>query len=287
LGVPLPLGGIGGLSCGVFAAPVNGIVTYSTGSVIGPFPAGTVATIVCNPGFTPIGITSSTCMNGVWSPSLPGQCVVGGIGVGGIGAPLGTQLGIPFGAPLGAGIGAPCAPLPAPINGQISYSNGLEIGPFPSGTTATVVCNENFVANGLTSATCINGAFSPIILSQCIPEGVGGLGLLGELQCAPLADPPYGELTYSEPATPSYPSRTIATLVCNLGFIASGAVESTCINGQWQPPAMGVCQQSFGGLGLGPLSPMSSQCMFEIPAVANGQIRYSTVRIFFFFVNCV
>lgn len=138
-----------------------------------------------------------------------------------------------------------------------------------------------------------------------------GLNIL-DLPCIPLADPPYGELTYSEPTTTSYPSRTVATLVCNLGFIASGPTESTCINGtlpfdsvylfvrsfffkkklasqkiwflpfsgQWQPPTLGTCQQSIFGLG-GALPSATSQCLFELPVVANGQIRYSTVRFSF------
>lgn len=72
---------------------------------------------------------------------------------------------------VGAG-GAPCAAgFARPINGQITYSNGLETGPFPSGTIATVVCNMDYVPNGPASSTCINGVFTPPIIPQCVPEG--------------------------------------------------------------------------------------------------------------------
>lgn len=54
---------------------------------------------------------------------LGGVPTVGGTGIAGVG-------GIP---------GATCAVLPAPINGQYLYSMGGTLGPFPQGTTATVI----------------------------------------------------------------------------------------------------------------------------------------------------
>lgn len=50
------------------------------------FHLGTVATLVCNLGFTPAGAASSTCTNGVWAPPTPGQCIRStGVGPGLIG----------------------------------------------------------------------------------------------------------------------------------------------------------------------------------------------------------
>lgn len=45
--------------------------------------------------------------------------------------------------------------------------------------------------------------------------------------------------------------------------------------GQWQP-VLGFCQQGIIGSGISEV-PIPRQCLFELPAVANGQIRYSTV----------
>lgn len=59
--------------------PTNGYISYSSGSSSSrPFPSGTVANMNCNHGFKPVGITSSTCLNGIWSPLVLGQCVAKG-----------------------------------------------------------------------------------------------------------------------------------------------------------------------------------------------------------------
>uniref|UniRef100_A0A183EWB6 Sushi domain-containing protein n=1 Tax=Gongylonema pulchrum TaxID=637853 RepID=A0A183EWB6_9BILA len=39
-----------------------------------PYSSGTTATLTCNIGSTPIGVTVSTCTNGVWNPPILGQC---------------------------------------------------------------------------------------------------------------------------------------------------------------------------------------------------------------------
>uniref|UniRef100_A0A915PX47 Sushi domain-containing protein n=1 Tax=Setaria digitata TaxID=48799 RepID=A0A915PX47_9BILA len=233
--------------------PANGYIAYSSGSITEPFPARTVATIGCNSGFKPIGAISSTCLNGIWSPLLLGQCV--------------DEKSVVFGVPLGTTINAPeapCAALTSPINGQISYSNGSEGGLIPSGTIATVVCNPNYTPIGLSTALCYNGVFSPLLLAQCVPKNVEGLLQLKELPCIPITKPSNGDITYSDTTATVYPSQTTATLACNFGFTPIG---------HWQPP-LGFCQQNIIGPGINQ-QPVARQCLFELPAVPNGQIRYS------------
>lgn len=58
--------------------PENGYISYSTGSNNGPFPPGTVAKINCDDDFKLVGTTSSTCLNGIWSPLILGKCVAKG-----------------------------------------------------------------------------------------------------------------------------------------------------------------------------------------------------------------
>lgn len=58
------------------AAPLNGIISYSTG-LLPPYAAGTIATVICNLGYTASGSAASTCMNGVWNPATTAQCVLG------------------------------------------------------------------------------------------------------------------------------------------------------------------------------------------------------------------
>ncbi|VDN07763.1 unnamed protein product [Thelazia callipaeda] len=254
-------GGVLDLPCSAsLVTPVNGYVTYSTGSTFGPFPTGTVGKLTCQAGFIPAGVTSSTCLSGIWSPPMNGQCILPSSRI--LGAPLGSTTGI---------LGLPCAPLVPPVNGQISYSNGLELGPFPSGTIATVFCNPDYTTVGTTTAACTDGTFIPPVLTQCLAASLIGLG---EMPCAPLPEPPNGVLTYSGVAGAIYNSGSTATLICNLGFIPSGPTETICKNGQWIP-TLGYCQQSIFGLSTGLLS-ATTQCLFELPVVANGRIQYST-----------
>ncbi|VDN32813.1 unnamed protein product [Cylicostephanus goldi] len=84
--IPATLGtciqGLGGLGTNsVLECPnpsvINGQVTYSggTGNMFDfDKPSGTVATLLCNPGFTPSGATTATCQGGTWIPTL-GMCM--------------------------------------------------------------------------------------------------------------------------------------------------------------------------------------------------------------------
>uniref|UniRef100_A0AAF5Q335 Sushi domain-containing protein n=2 Tax=Wuchereria bancrofti TaxID=6293 RepID=A0AAF5Q335_WUCBA len=256
------------------APPMNGYITYSTGTNKRPFSSGTVATISCDYGFKSVGAISSTCLNGIWSPLVLGQCVD-------------TKSRL-FGVPIESSISVTetkyCPPLVSPINGQIFYSNNSKMGTFPSGTVATVICNSNYIPLGLSTAVCTNGVFSPLLLANCVPEpkNVENLLEIRELPCIPLPKPTNGDLKYlntkySNSIVPIYTSKTVANLACNLGFVPVGPIETTCINGQWQPN-LGFCQQSIIGPKISQVF-IPGQCLFELPAIANGKIRYSSGNI--------
>uniref|UniRef100_A0A183CCF9 Sushi domain-containing protein n=1 Tax=Globodera pallida TaxID=36090 RepID=A0A183CCF9_GLOPA len=61
------------------SAPLNGNIQYSSGSLVGSYPVGTMATLFCNPGFVPSGQTTATCqIGGQFLPSILGPCVMTG-----------------------------------------------------------------------------------------------------------------------------------------------------------------------------------------------------------------
>ncbi|KAI6241426.1 Sushi SCR CCP domain containing protein, protein [Aphelenchoides fujianensis] len=157
----------------------NGQVNYIQANPSQPYASGTTAFLICNPGFSPQGAPSSLvapyCTGNLWSPSL-GSCQSTG-GIGGIGNPgLGGIGGI-------GGIGGQgtCPAMLAPLNGQLTYSMGGNLGPFPSGTTVSLVCQPGFVSNsGLTTASCQNSVWQPSSLGPCSPSnGLGGIGSPG------------------------------------------------------------------------------------------------------------
>uniref|UniRef100_A0AC34F3U6 Sushi domain-containing protein n=1 Tax=Panagrolaimus sp. ES5 TaxID=591445 RepID=A0AC34F3U6_9BILA len=93
-GVGLQVGGVNALNnngpqcLGGPLTPLNGQLQYSTGSILGPWPAGSIATLTCNAGFMPRGVTQSICQNGIFN--AVGECIPGNNGgIGGV-APLGN-----------------------------------------------------------------------------------------------------------------------------------------------------------------------------------------------------
>lgn len=140
----------GGQCLAGIPAVLNGNLVYSLGNQLaGPYPQGTVVTLRCLNGQLPNGPSSSSCLGGIWQPPTLGPCEsrTGGSG-----------------QSCAAGIGTP-------LNGRIVYSNGALLGPFPSGTAATLLCNAGFVPSGQSGAVCQNGVFLPSILGSCIPAG--------------------------------------------------------------------------------------------------------------------
>lgn len=58
--------------------------------------------------------------------------------------------------------------LPPVFAGQINYSTTSTVPPFPSGTTATLVCNTGFSPISNTISTCIGGLWNPPTLSCAV-----------------------------------------------------------------------------------------------------------------------
>lgn len=62
--------------------------------------------------------------------------------------------------------------VPFLINGIIKYSKVtfLDLGPWEPGTTATIICNPEFILKNPTGNTsiCKNGSFEPIQNAECI-----------------------------------------------------------------------------------------------------------------------
>ncbi|KAL3112894.1 hypothetical protein niasHT_015600 [Heterodera trifolii] len=138
-----------------------GNVFYSNGEnqFSGPYPSGTIATLQCPAGQIPSGATTATCLNGFWQPNVLGSCsqTLNAL------SPLS-----PFGGSLQ---NCPVGPSP-PLNGFIQFSSGSLVGPYPIGTSATLICNPGFLPSGQASAICqAGGQFLPSILGPCIANG--------------------------------------------------------------------------------------------------------------------
>ncbi|KAK6730255.1 hypothetical protein RB195_006988 [Necator americanus] len=279
------LGGLGTNSILECSNPVviNGMVTYSQGNAFDPDkPSGTIATLACNPGFSPSGSTTATCQSGSWIPTL-GMCISSG------GLFPGTTTS-----------GQTCTALFPPIGGSITYSTGSIMGPFNSGTVATLQCTSGF-PQGASSSSCTNGQWSPPTLGTC-SFGTGcrnvilldwaiSLGGSSGLTCSGLLTPISGTLIFSA-AAPPYPTGTTVTLQCSAGSTPSGltcsamatpfgatlsysngslfgpfnsgttvtmtcpsgtpsgSTMATCTNGQWYPSTLGTCSSSIIGGGV-------------------------------------
>lgn len=85
------------------------------------------------------GIMSATCSSGIWTPSSLGTCEL-----------LGNEIG-----------GTSCGRLGDILSGTLVYSV-LGLGPYPSGTSVTVLCNIGTTLSGQPSAICTNGVWNPL-----------------------------------------------------------------------------------------------------------------------------
>ncbi|EFP01057.1 hypothetical protein CRE_20775 [Caenorhabditis remanei] len=201
---------------------INGQVTFSQGNTYDlTRPSGTTATLTCNSGYTVSGTASSTCTNGVFTPTL-GTCNMG----------TGT----------GTGTGIQCTAMIAPLGGSVTYSNGGSMGPFPSGTTVTGTCTNGGAITGSATASCSNGMWTPTFLGTCSLIGGSTTG-----QCSALTVPSGAQATYSpfSLSTTSFTSGTVATVSCTSGGSMLGT--STCTNGLWSPMITGTCSGTGTG----------------------------------------
>ncbi|KAK5977780.1 hypothetical protein GCK32_018466, partial [Trichostrongylus colubriformis] len=101
------------------------------------------------------GASSAICTNGQWNPPTLGTCPITGGG--------------------GNNMDLTCPAMPTPFGGTVSYSMGGTMGPFRSGTTATLQCTTGF-PTGSSSALCSNGQWNPPTLGTCSTTGTGGIG---------------------------------------------------------------------------------------------------------------
>ncbi|XGW23548.1 hypothetical protein V3C99_005627 [Haemonchus contortus] len=230
------IGGVGGIgttsqTCPPLFPPFGGTLNYSNGSNFGPFNAGTTVTLRCNNGI-PTGTSVSTCMNGQWSPPTLGTCSLDG----GTGTGTGTSL--------------TCPAMFAPVGGTLSYSQGGTTGPFPAGSTVSLMCSSGF-PTGASFASCTNGQWNPPTLGTCSTTGTGGMGNTGSgLNCFAMFPPFGGTLQYSTGGnTGPYPAGSTVTLMCNNG-VPTGPTTASCTNGQWSPVTLGTCPMTgTGGTG--------------------------------------
>uniref|UniRef100_A0A1I7UIZ4 Sushi domain-containing protein n=1 Tax=Caenorhabditis tropicalis TaxID=1561998 RepID=A0A1I7UIZ4_9PELO len=237
-------GGIGGVGTGTTCpnpTVINGQITYSQGNTLDTTrPALTTATLTCNSGYTLTGTSISTCMSGVFTPTL-GTCTFGTSGTG-------TTCSTPF-----------------IINGQVTFSQGNTYDlTRPSGSTATLTCNSGYTVSGTSQSTCTNGIFTPA-LGTC-NMGTGGIGGVGTGTTCPNPTVINGQITYSQGNTfdTTRPALTTATLTCNSGYTLTGTSISTCMSGVFTP-TLGTC--TFGTSGTG------TTC--STPFVINGQVTFS------------
>uniref|UniRef100_A0A1I7UIZ7 Sushi domain-containing protein n=1 Tax=Caenorhabditis tropicalis TaxID=1561998 RepID=A0A1I7UIZ7_9PELO len=198
---------------------------------------------------------TSTCLNGIYNPPTLGVCEL-----------IGNELG-----------GTSCGRLGDPLSGTLVYSS-LGLGPYPTGTSATVLCNIGTTLSGSPTALCTNGVWNPlpgtcvatflkrppakslpkeikeensITPAADIPESkkkseVTSLVLSGDT-CSPPIAPAFGEITYSTLSTKgSFEDGTTAALKCNLGYKPTGASFSTCRKGSFRP-ILGKCANGSDG----------------------------------------
>uniref|UniRef100_A0AC35FF37 Sushi domain-containing protein n=1 Tax=Panagrolaimus sp. PS1159 TaxID=55785 RepID=A0AC35FF37_9BILA len=265
-------GNTGGAVCFGIPLPLNGQVQYSTGSqATGQYQQGTTATLYCNSG-TVSGSSFSQCSNGMWYPPI-GTCnsfggIGGNNGLGGIGGTGGAGQ-CPFGM------------LP-PLGGTIQYSGGSTFGPWPQGSSATLICNGG-TPQGQSTAQCMNGQWQPSTFQGCTMNGglggTGGFPGSSGTQCySAMPTVVGGQINYSSGSTfGPFNSGTTATLMCTNGQLPQGQTTASCQNGQWNPPMFTGCGGNNGLGGLGGIGGTGgAQCFASLFAPMNGQIRYST-----------
>ncbi|KAE9421715.1 hypothetical protein Angca_003116 [Angiostrongylus cantonensis] len=252
LGTCSSSGGGGGLRCGKVSSPQNGVVFYSSSGDDGYYRSGTTVTLVCNLGYQASGATTAVCQGMFWSPSELGQCI-SAINSGDTTRQCLT--GVPF-----------------VVNGVINYSNGKQLGPWQQGSTATLFCNNGYVASGAIMSTCMgNGRWLPETLGQCFFTSASPLA------CEALPFIIGGTVAYSNPRLPPYPQGTTATLNCAPGYTLSGFNTMVCLGGKWSP-GLGSCKpnwlqrRTFNDVG----GPENQGLFCEAPAApAFGEITFS------------
>uniref|UniRef100_A0A0N4ZV73 Sushi domain-containing protein n=1 Tax=Parastrongyloides trichosuri TaxID=131310 RepID=A0A0N4ZV73_PARTI len=258
----------------------GGSVTYSNNQIFGPFPSGTTATLTCTSG-TINGASTSTCVDGTWSTVSLGTCD--------------TTATNSLTLPTITSMTSCTTPVSSELGGSISYTQGTTYGPYPHLTVATLSCDVGSTISGTSTATCMNGVWSPSSLGKCSSNslltgstiGINGLitqtlsSIITNDQCiSGVIDPLNGKITYSNGATYGpYPSGTIATLTCNTGFTPLASYTATCTGGIFSPQTTVptcVSTSSNSVIPNGSNTLTTSGSCFTLPAPLSGTIDYSS-----------
>lgn len=127
-----------GTSCAALEAPSNSFLTFSPLS-FAPHPSGTMATLNCFLGYSPVGQTAAECEGGQWTQI--GSCQT-----------VAVQR---------------CPPLMQVSHGIINYISGGN-GPYDYGSIAELTCQFGYSVVGNTRVTCESGGWGPFPgLGQC------------------------------------------------------------------------------------------------------------------------
>ncbi|XP_077996700.1 CUB and sushi domain-containing protein 3-like [Glandiceps talaboti] len=183
------------------------------------FKHGTNVTFSCNTNFTLVGVTTRTCMDGIWSDENP-TCH------------------------------ADCMDPGTPTNGEQDDSPTFE-----HGTNVTFSCNTNYTLVGVTTRTCMDGNWSdenPTCYVNCEHEGQlytqgstrqeacntctcsNGLWACTQRICLPVdCTDPGTPLNGQQDGSPTFKNGTNATFSCNTNFTLVGVTTRTCMDGTW------------------------------------------------------
>ena len=148
-------------------------------------------------------------------------------------------------------IGLSCPPVPPPANGVFSSGS---CPPTDGTPTCTVMCNPGFNPSPTPLITCgANGAWSGPV-PQCVPSiscpavtldnGFVAVGTCGQSQSVP---------------------GSSCSLVCNIGYSASGPTQLLCTNNGWLPPPPKCNQASCPPLNAPLNGQILGQCIPGLP----------------------
>ncbi|WKX92142.1 hypothetical protein Q1695_010287 [Nippostrongylus brasiliensis] len=101
-------------------------------------------------------------------------------------------------------------------------------------------------------------------------------GVLSQLRdCPPFPVPKVGDIFYtSKSPSSSYPTLTMASLVCNEGF-PFGQSFSSCWDSTWYPPELGTCPSSTPAVSAPAADPSPAGGCPMVGAPARGNVMYS------------
>ncbi|VDO21458.1 unnamed protein product [Haemonchus placei] len=205
-----------------------------------------------------------------------------------------------------------CPPVVAPLGGKTTFT-----GVAYEGTSVTATCSNGLIMNGeggsvqvldasvkyhgfgivwttcarASTLTCTNGQWVPPTFGICtaIP-GFGGASGLRKAQCLPMLQPLGATLAYSSGETSTalaglQDHGTTVTMRCNSpNSLVSGPSVSSCVNGQWAPPTLGVCTPinaspiGAGGTVISGLS-TNTPCALGVVPPVNSHVIYSSSEV--------